>query len=305
MGDVEIIYIAGYGRSGSTLLSVMLDSIPSVVAVGELAGLSKFSAAGAPICSCGEEYSRCEVWGAVLERVPGGRKGLAELGRIRRRMEGWNGRLIGWHRRRVREKYKRLTRGLFSAIVEVTAANVIVDASKSAFPSMWRGQRLGEVVHSDLFVIHLIRKPSQVMSSCRKGRNVDLERNRRGRSGLLGAGMGLGGWCAANLAARSVRRSYGPEQSTIVRFEDLVKSPLDELRRICVVANLGVSLRMMSGHDDAVFEVGHLVGANRMARNNDTIQVRQERSLGDPAGYLEKAVASTLDPHLLRIMGCE
>ena len=67
-----IVYIAGSGRSGSTLLERVIGAIPGQVNVGELIDLPRRVAVDDEICGCGEPFSRCPFWTAVGQRAYGG-----------------------------------------------------------------------------------------------------------------------------------------------------------------------------------------------------------------------------------------
>jgi hypothetical protein len=58
----KLVYIGGYGRSGSTLLEYLLAQNPKVVACGEIARHLR-SFGRHKICTCGEPMQACPVWG--------------------------------------------------------------------------------------------------------------------------------------------------------------------------------------------------------------------------------------------------
>lgn len=66
-----ILYILGYGRSGSTLLSRLLHCHQQVLSVGELGRLphqlinNKFP----KYCGCRKLFSRCTVWGNIFDQT--------------------------------------------------------------------------------------------------------------------------------------------------------------------------------------------------------------------------------------------
>src|SRR3954453_3027262 len=66
------LFIAGSGRSGSTLVERILGGIPGTVNVGELLDLPRRVAPRDERCGCGEVFSACPFWTAVGERLPGG-----------------------------------------------------------------------------------------------------------------------------------------------------------------------------------------------------------------------------------------
>src|SRR5215472_7373359 len=67
-----VVYIAGSGRSGSTLLERTLGEIPGFVNVGELIDLFRREASRADRCGCGLPFGDCPFWASVGERAFGG-----------------------------------------------------------------------------------------------------------------------------------------------------------------------------------------------------------------------------------------
>src|SRR3954453_3522671 len=58
----KIIYIAGYSRSGSTILDIMLSSHPEIFGTGELGNLFDYWSEGIRTCTCEQIYNRCPFW---------------------------------------------------------------------------------------------------------------------------------------------------------------------------------------------------------------------------------------------------
>ena len=70
----KILFIAGIGRSGSTLLSRMLAQIEGFQAMGELHHLWQTRAplqASDELCGCGSSYAECRFWPRVIETALG------------------------------------------------------------------------------------------------------------------------------------------------------------------------------------------------------------------------------------------
>jgi hypothetical protein len=66
---LKVLYIAGVGRSGSTLLERVLGAMPGAVNGGELNAIFSRVAAQNQRCGCGEPFSECPFWTAVGERA--------------------------------------------------------------------------------------------------------------------------------------------------------------------------------------------------------------------------------------------
>ena len=67
----SILYIAGAGRSGSTLLASVLGQSQGVVDVGEVWKVWRVIGEPGRRCGCGSELVDCRFWGAVADAAPG------------------------------------------------------------------------------------------------------------------------------------------------------------------------------------------------------------------------------------------
>ena len=70
-----VIYIAGSGRSGSTLLERVLGGMPGAVNVGELIDLFRRTAPRGERCGCGLAFADCPFWTGVGKRAFDGWEG--------------------------------------------------------------------------------------------------------------------------------------------------------------------------------------------------------------------------------------
>ncbi len=71
-GKVKVLYIAGYERSGSTLLHNVLGQLDGFFAAGELAKIWDRSLIENRRCGCGAPFRECEVWRRILTNGFGG-----------------------------------------------------------------------------------------------------------------------------------------------------------------------------------------------------------------------------------------
>ena len=74
--EKKVLSILSRGHSGSTLLDIILGSIPGVFSMGEFHFLSwqlwrngEQSKNGQDLCTCGKTFFRCDVWGKVLQQI--------------------------------------------------------------------------------------------------------------------------------------------------------------------------------------------------------------------------------------------
>ena len=66
---IKVIYIAGEGRSGSTLLERMLGQINDIVSVGELRFFWNQGSVGSQLCGCEKPLNECEFWSEVFAPI--------------------------------------------------------------------------------------------------------------------------------------------------------------------------------------------------------------------------------------------
>jgi hypothetical protein len=69
---VTVLFIAGGGRSGSTILHNLLGQIDGFVAVGELRYIWGRAALKNQSCGCGVPFSQCVFWHDVMIKAFGG-----------------------------------------------------------------------------------------------------------------------------------------------------------------------------------------------------------------------------------------
>src|SRR5512135_2632453 len=67
---VKVIYIAGAGRSGSTILANILGQVQGFFSAGELYHLW-LSPPDQRLCGCAKRLSDCEVWGGIFKELFG------------------------------------------------------------------------------------------------------------------------------------------------------------------------------------------------------------------------------------------
>jgi hypothetical protein len=196
----KLIYIGGYGRSGSTLLEYLLASNPALVACGEVERhLRRFGKR--KICTCGRRAKKCSVWGNFQ-----------------------HGRLKNWD-------HKQLTWAMLEYVSSEYA--VMVDSSKTSWGSTFAPFRLSRNLGENFLLVHLVRDPRAVawstMKSLRPASKPKLKvRSLSPRARSLRT---VGGWTVANLACEMFG-FFHPDRYMRLRYEDLVGEPFESLKQI-------------------------------------------------------------------------
>jgi hypothetical protein len=258
----KILYIAGYGRSGSTVLDITLGNHAVITGVGEVTQLLDDYAGTNRKCSCGLPYRECSFW---RDFFPNGLP-AAELIQLVRKLERLSfvpRLLLGWVAKKDREAYRAYHRKLFSHVVSRTGKTMVVDSSKSARKAAARFLALSRLAGEDVYVIHLVRNGLATMESLTvTGSNWALEGCTQA-SKWPGLRSALG-WVSTNLWTSLLGRVLPEHRYILIFYEDLVANPATALKKIgqfCGFDPLELIARIDRNDD---FEVGHRVGGNRV-----------------------------------------
>ena len=264
---VNVLYIAGSGRCGSTLLSGLLERTPGVMGPGELLNLWERGVREGHPCGCGLTVPACPVWSDVLAEVAGSElqplavKMMALQQQVartvhlplllsRRGRDRLNGPL--------NEYIEQLDR-LYQAIARRTQATLIVDTSKA--PGYGAALALGPSI--DLRMVHLVRDPRAVAYSWMRKRElvpspsgapVYMHQARAVESTTL--------WLRYNGGADLVRRSLPRDRSIRIRYEDFVANPQPALASIARLSGLPERAFDLGDGATVTLETNHSVSGN-------------------------------------------
>lgn len=267
---LKVLYIVGWGRSGSTLLDTLLGQIDGFLSTGELRYVWERGVIGDWTCGCQRSVKTCPLWSKVLDAVATNRADAARS-------------IVEWQRQATRfrhtprllsrtsndvasdkalHSYINVMQQLYSAIGEATGSRVIIDSSKR--PSDAAALTLAPNLR--LYVVHLVRDPRAVAHSWgRKRPGID-------RHGVVNSTLS---WVAWNLMSDGVRSKL-PRRSMLVRYEAFVDDPRTTLARIVELVGEDPS-KVPSAHG-SVFDVRetHTVSGNPRRFRSGRIEVRPD-----------------------------
>jgi hypothetical protein len=224
----KLVYIGGYGRSGSTLLEYLLTANAGVVGCGEVAAVVRRRPNNKRNCTCGRKAKQCPVWHFFDPRADAAQSSWSHA-------------------------------DLSSALLERFSDRytVMIDSSKTSWDATGAPFALRRQLGEDFLFLHIVRDPRAVCWSA-------IRRSDRRASGptnhFLRSAWTTFGWWAANLTCEAFRRLH-PNQYLRIRYEDLARSPTDELHRLFE--------RILPGADLEIGEPGgsdnrHQLYGNRM-----------------------------------------
>lgn len=260
----RILYIAGYGRSGSTLLDCILGSHEQMFGTGEFTHLFNELINDAK-CSCLEPVRTCPFWNEVLSesgKALGKAVDFSEARAVTRKVER-----IGPDQSESADgkQYLALWDALYRAVGKVSGRQIIVDSSKNTRITWRRAATLHNSGNWDLKAIHLVRDPRAVMYSVNRGHNDRLEEGKQ-QSVMGGYFRGLWGWTLSSYAVKAMKKQIGAENVLLLRYEDLVEQPFVEIERIGQFMGIEVTALCELIRNEDPIDPGHGVSGNRMRR---------------------------------------
>ena len=292
----KVLYIVGKGRSGSTLLDIILGEIDGYFSTGQLRTLWTSGLINAYDCGCEVPVPKCEVWAPILEEAFGPDLDPRRIADLQRAVLSWRSapRVLRAARRRSAgdwpelHEYRRVLSTLYRAIATVTGARVIVDSSKApAHPGS-----VGLVPDIEPYVIHLVRDPRAVAYSWRRRKALPGRGNIK-EMPRFGPVYSAASWTVRNLAAERTRRVLGRGGSMVVRYEDLVARPAETVSAISGMVGEPGTLPFVDDRTVAL-SVNHTVSGNPIRTNVGEITLKADREWAERMPPRDRTLVSVL-----------
>jgi hypothetical protein len=279
-GDRRYAYVVGAGHSGSTLVSFLLNTHPSVLSIGEMHAPSfVWRDTGFKMCSCGSPIKGCpfframagrfeaegasfdpEGWdlqvrpygNALLDRLAAGSLRHTALESVRDAL-AWNLPGPGGRLRALAEANRRFVRHA----LELTGTDVFVDANKEPI----RISFLRRAMDLPVRFVHLVRDPRAYANSRIRDRRIPAARAARD-------------WWRTHSNAERLLATVPARDRYLLRYEDLCRDPgrvLGEVGEFLGVGPIAVP-------DDLGAAEHHIMG-NKMRLSRDrTTRIRLDDS---------------------------
>jgi hypothetical protein len=258
---IKVLYIAGAGRSGSTVLAQILGQIEGFFNGGEIRLWARgFLNEG--VCECGSTIGSCEVWNPILNNAFGSRKSI--VAKQLDQMIHTPLMLVPWKQVLVRHQlreYLRDVESIYRAIRSHTGCRVIIDPSKFPF----YGRALDLIGSLDVYVLHLIRDPRAVAFSWQRKKtektkdpSVMVPAFRRQENPPVKASIK---WIVSNVMTEFFwKRS--PSRYLMIRYEDFIVSPRENIKRILALLGEEADSLPFFEENQVVVRPAHSAGGN-------------------------------------------
>lgn len=286
---MQVLYILGECRGGSTLVQHLIALQPGAYALGELRRLNLVLRTQKSLCACGQHYSACDFWTRVLHEC--GERALEPMAAP----SPWGSKFskhwllhalfYALHRLGVRpiasaRNAAHACHRLYDSATRVSGCDLLVDSSKKPFQflALWAN---GVPVAP----VFLIRDGRGVVASLIR-RGVPLPRAIRSWANV----------CRSILFLRS-----RPEFShyPLVRYEDVCRSPESALQAILSPLGRGVRRTDLA----ALAAVRHHIGGSKVFRGSDPIALKPDERWRRELGEQELAVFERMAGDFNRSLG--
>ena len=303
---VPVLFVAGTGRTGSTLVGNILASTPGAVSVGEVRHVWTRGLIQNWFCGCGQPFGECPFWQAVL-REGFGRSRKLDIARIQESERSLlrlraGGRALSWvdgseRVRALHGYYFDVIERLYPAIAKVAAAEVIIDSSKT--PTY--AAVLANVSSVDLRVLHLVRDPRATAYSWLNPK-PSPDRGAGETMDRIGVVKGTLLWRRWNYLSDRLWAARPDVRVERITYEKLTESPESSLKSVRdqLVPELAGRSLDIDGRT-AQLDVAHTVSGNpeRMKTGSVTIQTDERWRSGLPRRQ-QAVVLAIAGPGMLR-----
>jgi Sulfotransferase domain len=305
----RLVFIVGMGRSGTTLLELLLGRLEGWVAGGELRRYWHGESIPGWVCGCGRLLADCDFWRQVRADLREGgilpdeypsflalqrshlRVRPGPVARLMIRARGATDTLSPPYR------YQLGMSRLYRAVARVGEARVVVDSSKEppdAYLTSWNPD-------VEVFAVHLVRDPRAVAHSFSKRvpePQPDFEY--MPRSGPFGTALRWDvrqGLCEALL-----KRRLGSHYMRM-RYEDLVRDPAGAVRSVArFVHEPHPDLRFLE-NGRVEFEPNHTLSGNPLRLRQAPIEIHPDEAWRAKMSMGEKVLATAPALPLLKHYG--
>lgn len=301
----RVLFIAGVGRSGTTVVERMLNELGDASAVGESIFLWKRGLVAGERCGCGEPFGGCPFWTAVGAEAFGGWDQV-DAGRIERlRVEVDRTRRVpSLVARRTsaslgadQQDYLDHVVGVLQAAATVAGRPpVLIDSSKhvSTAALLSLDPRL------DVRMLHMVRDPRGVAHSRMRVKH----RPEAGNVAMstISPQKAAARWVSDNLGYEALAARGVP--TLRVRYEDVMAEPrraLVDIARFAGAAASEEDLAFLDGRTARFSTPMHSAAGNPMRFAGQEMEIRMDTSWREAmAAPARRTVAAITAPMLLR-----
>lgn len=277
---VKVLYIAGSGRSGSTILGKILGQVDGFFFAGELCKIWRYGLMENRFCGCGVPFKDCSFWNDIIHEAFGGLNKIdgRQIYELRQKSAYMRhipllflpgGKLLLTS---TLNKFSDILKKLYQAIQSHTNCRVIVDCSKTA-PY---GHVLQSINSIDLYVVHMIRDPRGVAFAKLEKKlyqRGDGKPIYAGQSGIFRSSVY---WDIQNYATEIFWEQY-KDRYLRIYYEDFASNTKETVFKIVDMVKEKMSgLRFVSHQNVFLDKNTHTAAGNPVRFNSGVVEIKPD-----------------------------
>jgi hypothetical protein len=292
-----VLYVGGFGRSGTTLVGRVLGEMPNALCVGEIRYVWSRGLMQDVLCGCGQPFRSCSFWTAVGDAAFGGWEKvdvarLADIDRnvlpLRRFPSHWvpplRPKLVADAR-----EYAHSFGKLYAAIAAVSGARIVVDTSKDPNFALIL-QRMSAY---DIRVVHLVRDSRAVAYSWTRLKRLPTPIDNEEFMGRFKPVNIAASWLACNAALGTLAISGRPYVK--IKYEDFIGNPSHALRELGAFAGTSCPPAARLADNKVMLGDHHIFSGNPMRVATGWLEMRVDNEWETmmPTSQVSKVTAIT------------
>lgn len=293
---VKVLFIAGWQRSGSTLLPRMIGQIDGFFPAGELWYIWEQGFLENRLCGCGSRFWACPFWTEVFELSFGGMASVDGNRMMQAVLAGSRTRYLPryWTSAGRRVVSSRLTpeldaiKRVYQALRTVTGSDFIVDSSKS--PGY--AKMLSMISEVELYVVHLIRDPRAAAYSWQR-KKLQIDTGTKSHMSKMSPGKSAIMWNIWNMASENIQRCH-PDRYARVRYEDLMANPRYEVERIISMTGTPIRRWDFINGRSVHLDCTHTISGNPNRFQSGDIELRTDEEWRDAINGIQQRIVTCL-----------
>jgi hypothetical protein len=300
VSDTTVVYIAGCGRSGSTVLDLSLGRTEGWHSMGEFR-LFWHAIRDQWRCACGESVAGCPFWSDVVASAqcdaPDVLTDLRTTVRMRRIPALMHPALLGSHRG-ARDRLGTCLREVYAGAAAKAGASVLIDSSKDSIYGLLLASTLDMRIH----VVHLVRDSRAVAWSWqRKMKRPEIAHKDAYMPTRSALRAGIDWNLRNSLVHLLRRRASGYTRVSYEAFATEPAATVDLIR--AAVTGAPVPAETGSETPGAVDRVNHTVAGNPIRFSAEALELRPDLQWHDALPRRDRRLVTAVTWPLLRRYG--
>lgn len=296
MGKIKVLYIAGLGRSGSTLVDRLLGEVDGFVSVGELRHIWARSYQDNQLCGCHNSFSDCGTWKSISKRAfPDGltKETLNKVIHLHEKLNRIRNipllNLLSFSSD-VNEYIEEFLCPLYTAIQNEFTGHIIVDSSK--VPSYL--YILNKCNFIDLSVVHVVRDPRAVAFSWLRKKIRPEVTNRDEYMPTINIYKISVMWILFNYLIKRLGGLLGKSRYMIVSYENFSKDPYGNILGILKFMGSSENVSFFKDSHSVLLKQNHSVSGNPMRFKSGLVTIRSDEQWKTSMGKFDKLLVSLI-----------